>query len=177
MAEKHTTLEQLKLSVLRGKAEILSMLIDALGGVQVGMTITLPATGWSGGALTVQHESFLADSSYWYFVCGKIDVDADDVTVDGQMTFQCRNTPGTDLTVNIFRLEVETDDDFNTGKVFNLIANADLRDYVDQRFSDFYNAFINDQPIYFSLCDSDSKAIQDSENKDLTGLVIFQANK
>ena len=46
MAEKHTTLEQLKQSALRGKAEVLALLIDALGGVQVGMTITLPADSW-----------------------------------------------------------------------------------------------------------------------------------
>lgn len=171
MAEKHITLSQLKKLALRGKADILTK-ISALK--HIGITVTLPAADWNGGALTVKHEVFLADGGYWYFVCGGIDVDADDITVDGQISFQCRDLPSSDLTVNIVRLKIEADDDSNIGKVFNLIANEDLKDYIDRRFSDFYNAFLTEQPISFSLCDSDNKAIQGSDNIDLTGLAIFQ---
>lgn len=175
MAGKHITLAQLERLALRGKADALAQVIKALEAIKnIGITVTLPAADWNGGELTVKHEVFLADSSYWYFVCGNIDVDADDITVDGQITFRCRDALSADLTVSIIRLEVEADDESNAGKVFNLIANEDLKDYIDRRFSDFYNAFLTEQPIYFSLCDSDNKTIQDSDNIDLTGLVIFQ---
>lgn len=126
MAEKITTLDQLKLLALRGKADseaqiaklaklVVAGLEDAL---HVGVTVTLPAANWSGRAQTVQHESLLANENYWYFICGDADcfmdccdtgIKADNITVDGQVTFHCEITPETDLTVNILRLEVETE--------------------------------------------------------------------
>lgn len=126
MAEKITTLDQLKLLALRGKADseaqiaklaklVVAGLEDAL---HVGITVTLPAANWSGRAQTVQHESLLANENYWYFICGDADcfmdccdtgIKADNITVDGQVTFHCEITPETDLTVNILRLEVETE--------------------------------------------------------------------
>ena len=125
MAEKITTLDQLKLLALRGKADseaqiaklaklVVAGLEDAL---HAGITVTLPAANWSGRAQTVQHESLLANENYWYFICGDADcfmdccdtgIKADNITVDGQVTFHCEITPETDLTVNILRLEVET---------------------------------------------------------------------
>lgn len=117
MAEKHTTLHQLELAELRAKSEVLALLVEAFEGVQVGITITLPANGWSGRAQTIQNAGFLADSNYWYLVdaeasdyqtaceCG---IRADNVTTDGQMTFHCEIVPENALTINIIRLEVET---------------------------------------------------------------------
>lgn len=118
MAEKHTTLEQLKKSTLRGKAEVLALLIDALGGVQVGMTITLPADSWEGRAQTIQNELFLADCHYYYFVCPDADcymegsdcgIRADNVKTNGEMTIRCEIVPENDIVVNIFRAEVEVE--------------------------------------------------------------------
>lgn len=80
------------------------------------ITVTLPAENWSGRAQTVQDESLLADSKYWYIVCADADcfmaasetgVKADNITVDGQITFHCEVTPVEDLTLYILRLEVE----------------------------------------------------------------------
>ena len=120
MAEKHTTLAQAKLIALRTKSEVLGLLIDAFEGVQVGMTITLPANGWDGRAQTIQNEQFLADSHYFYVVCPDVDsiaeasetgVKAGNVTVDGRLTFNCEVTPESDLTIHILRLEVEIEED------------------------------------------------------------------
>lgn len=120
MAEKHTTLAQMRMSALRSKSEMLALLVSALEGVQVGMTITLPAESWAGRAQTIQNGSFLADSNYCYFVCPDADnytegseagIRADNVTVDGSMTFHCEVEPETDIVINIIRLEVENDEE------------------------------------------------------------------
>lgn len=75
MAEKLTTIDQLKKLALRTKAdsaarvsELAEMIAAGLEDAQIGFTVTLPAANWSGRAQTVQHESFLADSNYWYVV-------------------------------------------------------------------------------------------------------------
>lgn len=126
MAEnkKLPTLDQLKLLAERAKAdsasrvsELATLVAQGLEDVEhVGVTVTLPAASWNGGAQTISHDSFLADNTYWYIVCGDADsfaecvdtgVKADNVTVNGQMTFHCEITPVSDLTVNILRLEVE----------------------------------------------------------------------
>ena len=125
MAEKLTTIDQLKKLALRTKAdsaarvsELAEMIAAGLEDAQIGFTVTLPAANWSGRAQTVQHESLLANENYWYFICGDADcfmdccdtgIKADNITVDGQVTFHCEITPETDLTVNILRLEVETE--------------------------------------------------------------------
>lgn len=123
MAEKHTTLAQMRLSALRTKSEVLALLVDAFEGVQVGMTITLPANSWDGRAQTIQNEKFLADSHYFYFTgadaacyleAGDAGIRADNVTVDGQMTFHCEVQPENDLTIHILRLEAELDQEDNT---------------------------------------------------------------
>lgn len=123
MAEKHTTLAQARLIALRTKSEVLALLVDAFEGVQVGMTITLPANGWEGRAQTIQNEQFLADDHYFYIVgpdigsfteASETGVKADNVTVDGRMTFRCEVTPESDITIHILRLEVELDQEENT---------------------------------------------------------------
>ena len=126
MAEKITTLDQLKRLAIRGKADsaaqisqLATLVVAALEDAQhTGITVTLPAANWSGRAQTVKDESFLADRHYWYFVCGDADcfmdccetgIKAGNVTKNGEMTFRCEVTPDVDLTVNVLRLEVETD--------------------------------------------------------------------
>lgn len=116
MAEKHTTLAQMRMVALRSKSEMLALLVGALEGVQVGMTITLPAESWAGRAQTIQNGFFIADDLHWYIVSpdagsysdyAEAGIKADNVTIDGQMTFHCDTVPTSDITVNIIRLEVE----------------------------------------------------------------------
>lgn len=124
MAEKKiSTVEQLKLLALRAKADSAAR-IAALAALVVNgyghlITVTLPAANWSGRVQKIEHESLLANSGYCYFVCGDADcftdccdtgIRADDVTVDGEITIRCEIMPDIDLTVNILRLEVETDE-------------------------------------------------------------------
>lgn len=125
MAEKKlTTMEQLRALAEKGKLDTLTR-IDALLEVitpllesaqHTGITVTLSAENWSGRAQTVQDESLLADSKYWYIVCADADcfmaasetgVKADNITVDGQITFRCEVTPTENLTISIVRMEVE----------------------------------------------------------------------
>ena len=115
MAEKKlTTVEQLKMLAFRNKADSAARIAElseliAVGLEEVspiGISIILPAANWSSGVQTVSHPDFLADSRYWYLVCGK-DVSADDITADGKIVFRCEAAPETDLTVHIIRLEVE----------------------------------------------------------------------
>lgn len=183
MAEKLTTFNQLKQLALRGRAdsaaqisELAALVVAGLEDAQhIGITATLSAANWSGRAQTIQNESLLADGSYWYFAYGGIGVNAADITLDGQVTFQCEDVPDVDLTVNIVRLEVEMDGDpTNVGKVFNLTSNESLKTYIDERFGDFYDALINERPIYFGLCDSESKAILDNNSNGVAGRAIFQ---
>lgn len=126
MAEnkKLSTLDQLKMLAERAKVdsasrvrELATLVAQGLEDVEhIGITITLPAASWKDGAQTVIHDFFLADSNYWYIICGDADclteyskngVNAANITVGGQMTFHCENTPVNDLTVNVLRLEVE----------------------------------------------------------------------
>lgn len=125
MAEKHTTLDQLKKLALRGKADVVArvnqliqLMIEALESMEHhGFTVTLPASNWSDRVQTVQHDSLLADSIYWYLllgtdadsyaVCSESGISADNITTNGEMTFHCLSTPESDLTVYILRLEVE----------------------------------------------------------------------
>lgn len=127
MAEnkKLPTLDQLKMLAERTKidsasriSELAELIAQGLEDVEhIGVTVTLPAASWSGGAQTITHDSFLADGNYWYLVLGgdagcsteyrETGITADNVTVNGQMTFHCEIAPTNDLTVNILRLEVE----------------------------------------------------------------------
>lgn len=119
---KLTTIAQLKKQALMSKAdsaarvaELAELMAASLEDSQIGFTVTLPAANWNGRVQTVKHKSLLADSSYWYLVCGDAEcfmdccdtgVKADNVTVNGEITFRCEVTPDVDLTVNILRLEV-----------------------------------------------------------------------
>lgn len=118
------TLEQVKKLLQGSKVDSaariaeLAELISQAGEewVHFGITVELPASGWTDRVQTVKDESFLAKGTCWYFVCGDADnfaawseacVTADNITKNGEMTFHCLATPTVDLTVNILRLEVE----------------------------------------------------------------------
>ena len=123
MAEKKlSTVEQLKMLALRAKADsaariaaLAALVADGYGHL---ITVTLPAGKWSGRAQKIEHQALLANSGYCYFVCGDADcfiecgdtgIRADNITTNGEATFHCEITPENDLTVNILRLEVETE--------------------------------------------------------------------
>lgn len=124
MAEKMTTAAQLKKLAVMSKTDYTALIAELADLVATGLesvqhnivTVTLPASKWSGRAQIVNDVSFLADSSYCYFVCSDADcftecsdagVRADNITENGQVTFRCEITPENDLTVHIIRLEVE----------------------------------------------------------------------
>ena len=111
MAEKKiSTAEQLKMLALRAKAD---------SAARIAALAALVADGY-GHLITVtlKNEALLANSGYCYFVCGDADcymdcsdtgIKADNVVTDGEVMFRCEVTPDIDLTVNILRLEVETE--------------------------------------------------------------------
>lgn len=77
-------------------------------------TLSLPANGWSGNAQTVSDEK-LAKEGYAYIMqpaggsygaYSAAEIYADDVTVDGKITFHCAATPTVDVTVNVLKVEV-----------------------------------------------------------------------
>lgn len=83
--------------------------------VGLSFTVTLPASGWSGGTQTVSDPRFLASGIYNYLVgpssASRADylqsgVYAADVETDGNMPFFAGADVASDLTVNIMRLEV-----------------------------------------------------------------------
>ena len=124
MAEmkKMSTAEQLKLLAIRARedssnriAALAALIAEGYGHL---ITVTLPAANWSGRAQKIKHEYLLANSGYCYFVCGDADcfmdcsdtgIKADNVTMDGEVMFRSEVTPDKDLTVNILRLEVDTE--------------------------------------------------------------------
>jgi len=84
------------------------------GSNPISFTATLLSASWSSSALTISDQRLIS-SGYTYMVSASssstrdyqdADIYADDVTTDGQMTFHCVETPTSDLTVNIIRLEL-----------------------------------------------------------------------
>ena len=120
MAEhKFSTFDQLKKLALAGKKDSAKQVAELEDLQHIGISVTLPAANWSGGAQTVAHASLLADSNYIYLVGAdagtrnvydNYGVSAGNVTTSGQMTFRCDTTPTVDLSVFIIRLEVGTDE-------------------------------------------------------------------
>lgn len=87
--------------------------LNAKSGKATSFTVTLTAAGWSSNAQTVSNSNFVT-SGYTYIVSpasGSFSnystaiIYADDVTTAGKMTFHCTDTPTSNLTVNIARLE------------------------------------------------------------------------
>lgn len=121
---KMTNAEQLRMLALRAKgftdAQIAHLAALMVGGYGRRIAITLPASGWSGRAQTVENEFFQADNAYQYFVGGDADclkdynelgIRADNITVNGKLTFHCEITPDVDLIAIVLRLEVEDETD------------------------------------------------------------------
>ena len=83
-------------------------------GKAESFSVTLSASGWSGNAQTLTNAKFVT-SGYAYTVAPERDsfnayaeavIYADDITIAGQITFHCGETPGAALTVNILKTEV-----------------------------------------------------------------------
>lgn len=123
MAEKNKTIttEQLKMLSLRAKADsaariaaLAALVADSYGKI---ITVTLPASKWSGGTQKIEHVALLANRGYCYSVCPDAEcygdwsdagIKADNVIKDGEIMFRCEVAPNIDLNANILRLEVET---------------------------------------------------------------------
>ena len=77
-------------------------------------SVTIPASGWRGNSQTVSNAMFKAagfgyiynpdEASYGAYVSAM--VRCGEVTVDGQVTFYCDDTPTDDITVDFMRIEV-----------------------------------------------------------------------
>lgn len=79
------------------------------------ISLTLPAGGWVDGSQTVKNAALVA-SGYAYVTAAAPEsfeaytscmMRADDVTVDGQITFRCGQTPNADLAVCVLKIKVE----------------------------------------------------------------------
>jgi len=78
----------------------------------LSFTVILPSSGWSNGAQTISDVNFAA-TGYAYIVTpnsaarsvyAESGCYADDVTVDGRMTFHCETVPTSNMTVNVLRV-------------------------------------------------------------------------
>lgn len=122
--KKITTLEQLRALAEKSKLDTSSRIQEVLKTVAPllenaqhnGITVILSQENWSDNVQSVQDAFLLADEKYWYIVCADADsfmaasesgVKADNITIDGQITFRCEITPVGNLTIYILRLEVE----------------------------------------------------------------------
>ena len=77
--------------------------------------VTLPVSGWSNGAQTVQNAGLVV-SGYGYIITPDPDsygaytsavIHADSVATAGQITFHCEETPTEALKVSIMKIKVE----------------------------------------------------------------------
>lgn len=105
---------------------------SAIGAVREGslFDITLSKNSWANGSQTITDARFKSAGKYGYIVgpgastrTEYLDcvVQADDVTVDGQITFHCEEAPGTDLTASIGILVDPLSADGTSGaRVFNV---------------------------------------------------------
>ena len=75
-------------------------------------TLTLSVNSWNNNAQTISNANFLA-SGYSYIVCASVSnlseynssaIYADNITVDGEITFYCDLEPESDLIVDIVRI-------------------------------------------------------------------------
>ena len=86
----------------------------------LSFTVTLEAADWANNEQTISNNSNFVASGYIYYVTydqstasnrkAFIDAEiyADNVTVDGSMTFHCASAPSDDIVVKIARAEVQT---------------------------------------------------------------------
>lgn len=100
----------------QGKAQDIFAYVDGLAAAAKAklFSVTIPASGWSGNAQTVSNDMFKAagfgyiynpdEASYGAYISAM--VRCGEVTVDGQVTFYCDDTPTDDITVDFMRIEV-----------------------------------------------------------------------
>lgn len=88
--------------------------LSSFMGAFVGFTVTLDSLDWTNDEQTISDQRFAA-SGYAYLVYPSgsdlaeyngAEIYADDVTVNGEMTFHCGSAPENDLTVNVVRMYV-----------------------------------------------------------------------
>ena len=88
------------------------------GPKAVPFSVTLPETSWSAGQQTVNDRRFQAEG--YAYLAGPTEESreawnngtvraAEEVTANGSLTFLCGETPTEGITVNLLRMEVETD--------------------------------------------------------------------
>lgn len=75
-------------------------------GLGEHLTVFLSASGWGATYMQTVENEFFLENGYTYIVEAKNFVDADDITIDGQMTFRCTQPILEDITVDILRIEV-----------------------------------------------------------------------
>ena len=89
--------------------------VNIMGSRATTISISLPASRWSGNSQTVSNENLLT-TGYGYIVTPSPDsfneyascmIRAADITTAGQITFTAEETPANGLTVSILRIEVE----------------------------------------------------------------------
>lgn len=81
----------------------------------VSFTISLPTSGWSGNIQTISDSRFQVNGHAYQvnpdegsaIEAAKAFVQPKNITSSGQMTFTCIQTPSSNLTYNIIRIEVE----------------------------------------------------------------------
>ena len=85
---------------------------DVLGNA---FDLTIPASGWLNGQITIADERFIALSTYKYFISAdgasreeflNCKVQPQDISTTGFITFTNNTNPETDLTVSIIRFEL-----------------------------------------------------------------------
>ena len=100
----------------QGKAQDIFAYVEGLATSAKAklFSVTIPASGWSGNAQTVSNDMLKAagfgyiynpdEASYGAYVSAM--VRCGEVTVDGQVTFYCDDTPTDNITVDFMRIEV-----------------------------------------------------------------------
>lgn len=103
----------------QGKAQDIFAYVEGLAAAAKAklFSVTIPASGWSGNAQTVSNDMLKAagfgyiynpdEASYGAYISAM--VRCGEVTVDGQVTFYCDDTPTDDITVDFMRIEVNDD--------------------------------------------------------------------
>lgn len=88
--------------------------------VGIAFDVELPVGGWINNKLTISDSRFVASARYKYFIDAydycrdevkESQIRPQDITATGYITFTAEYTPITDVTVNVFRVEVNGSDD------------------------------------------------------------------
>lgn len=92
----------------------LTTALSSKSNISAVISVTLTSSGWSNNAQTISNAAF-ASTGYTYIVCPdpanitdylSATIYASDVTVDGQMTFNCTTAPSSNLSVIVLKIQV-----------------------------------------------------------------------